>query len=511
MNEYMSNELEYGLYTHYKGEPYKVFTIANCEKKEFVIYQQQYGKQTFWIRPKEDFLGTVNDKGNKKHRFTKTNEKHEKLIEGTLQLSRMLKNKYIQLIHSETHNPYSVSKIKIINNTFEVEVCQFNVNSGSFLSDFQIAYRLGYYYWKLNDEKILTKLLSEQELPDDQRIELHSENNDSITVEEIDDMLNPCSIDLHISTEYYDKPRHKTIDVESVSNSQESCSLWKKCKIHPKKGLLIKPNSSFLTHSHEKITIPKDCAGKIVIKSTFARLLLKVTEGDFCNPGWNGYFPLEIYNYGNHSIRIYPTHKIKMLQLLLIPIGIPVIHDYEKKSTYMNDDGTPYKFWAAKTIKNFRGKHGSSSNRILKFHELMISEYEAEAEMQTRFEDTFLRYCDKRITNSDPQSRDIEKIYKGYIKREKIYHTLRGLPGKILSGLSVGISIFVGLISGQITLDRIKKFDLTLLLNPTIIIAIICLTVLLLLILIPSTTYCIKMIGKQALTKAIKESQKSDS
>ncbi len=506
----MSNEIECGLYTHYKGGIYKVYTTAKCGKEEFVIYQQQYGKQTFWLRPKNIFMGSVYVKGEKKPRFERVDEKHNKLIDGALQLSRMLKSKYIQLIHSETYLPYCISKIMTSKNTFEVEVCEFDVNSGSFLSDFQIAFRLGYYYWKLNDEKILTKLLPEQELPDDKKLVLLSENNNIITVEEIDDMLNPCSIDLHISTEYYDRPRHKTIDVESVSNSQESSSLWRKCNIHPKKGLLIKPNTSLLTRSQERITIPKDCAGKIVIKSTFARLLLKVTEGDFCNPGWNGYFPLEIYNYGKHSIRIYPTHNIKMMQLLLIPIGNPVIHDYEKKSTYMNDDGTPYKFWAAKTVKNFRGKHGSSSNRIVKFHELMISQYEKEAEMQIRFEDSFLRYCDKKITNTNPQSKDIEKIYKGYIKRENLFHNLRGLPGRLISGLSIILSIIAGLISGQITLERIKNFDLTLLLHPAIIVAIIFLAVLLLLILIPSPTYCTKMIGKQTLTKAIEDSKKSE-
>ena len=104
---------------------------------------------------------------------------------------------------------------------------------------------------------------------------------------------------------------------------------------------MLKPGESVITCTNEIIKIPKDCAGKIVIKSTFARLSVSITASDFCNPGWEGKFPLQIKNEGSNKIVIYP--ETRMLQIMLMPLSSRVLEEY--KGTYMNDDGTPINFW----------------------------------------------------------------------------------------------------------------------------------------------------------------------
>lgn len=55
-----------GLYRHFKGKDYKVFSIArDCDNPEkfLVIYKALYespdfGKDVVWARPLEDFTGT---------------------------------------------------------------------------------------------------------------------------------------------------------------------------------------------------------------------------------------------------------------------------------------------------------------------------------------------------------------------------------------------------------------------------------------------------------------------
>jgi hypothetical protein len=62
------NELELGIYEHYKGRLYEVIGVGlHTETKpleKFVIYQQLYATEKFkfgtiWIRPLEMFLGKI--------------------------------------------------------------------------------------------------------------------------------------------------------------------------------------------------------------------------------------------------------------------------------------------------------------------------------------------------------------------------------------------------------------------------------------------------------------------
>jgi len=69
-------EIEKGLYRHYKGNIYEVFTTAqHSETQEWVVvYKALYGDYGMWVRPFEMFIEKVEVNGVKMPRFQKVEE-----------------------------------------------------------------------------------------------------------------------------------------------------------------------------------------------------------------------------------------------------------------------------------------------------------------------------------------------------------------------------------------------------------------------------------------------------
>jgi hypothetical protein len=60
-----------GRYRHYKGKEYSVIGIARHSEtqEELVIYRQEYGDRSLWVRPAKMFLETVVVEGKEVSRF----------------------------------------------------------------------------------------------------------------------------------------------------------------------------------------------------------------------------------------------------------------------------------------------------------------------------------------------------------------------------------------------------------------------------------------------------------
>ncbi len=64
-------EITAGKYRHYKGREYEVFFVARHSEteEEMVVYRTLYGDFSYWVRPLEMFLESVEIDGALQPRF----------------------------------------------------------------------------------------------------------------------------------------------------------------------------------------------------------------------------------------------------------------------------------------------------------------------------------------------------------------------------------------------------------------------------------------------------------
>lgn len=67
-----------GRYRHYKGKEYTVIGVARHSEteEELVVYRQEYGDHSLWVRPKAMFLESVEVNGEMIPRFKHLGPEH---------------------------------------------------------------------------------------------------------------------------------------------------------------------------------------------------------------------------------------------------------------------------------------------------------------------------------------------------------------------------------------------------------------------------------------------------
>ncbi len=155
-----SDELVSGKYKHFKDKPYLVYCVAYDEGgQKYILYQQSYDDKDFWIRPYEMFFEEVLLDGQKVQRFNRNssntrNYSEEKYINKLVEL--ISKDNPIYIKHSETESLYKISSINTEDGIVEVSPISFHRCSG-YLSDTQIAERMGYYLSMVDGKAVLSK------------------------------------------------------------------------------------------------------------------------------------------------------------------------------------------------------------------------------------------------------------------------------------------------------------------------------------------------------------------
>jgi hypothetical protein len=126
--------------------------------------------------------------------------------------------------------------------------------------------------------------------------------------------------------------------------------------------------SNILAHTYEKLTIPNDCGGKIEGRSSFARLGLGVHfASDFINPGYRGQLPIQLFNYGENDIIIFPYIPICQLVLVKLMNQPERLYSDMPRSKYMDEDGGPSRWWVDDRIEALQAQIGGegSHNRLI--------------------------------------------------------------------------------------------------------------------------------------------------
>ena len=482
-----------GRYKHFKGNDYTVFCVAKDENDNyFVLYRAEYGDNALWIRPYEMFFETVNENGKTLPRFKRIGKKtkQEDQLENLVSL---LKREHLRFIHTETEEKYVITRISLVAKLACVHALYSEKNSG-YLTEYEIARRLGYYIFSVDNKLEFSRSSEEENIS---KLEIGDNN-----INELLWQLNPCSIDLQIADSGFLKTKRRKVDPQSIEHISNAMDLWKVAKVYHSKGdssnsyIKIRPNETILTHTLYKIHIPNDCAGKIEIKSTFARLSISITTGDFCNPDYNGFFPLEITNNGKHTVIIHA--KETMAQLMLLPLQGIIIEKYMEKATYKNengyDDGTPFSFWRERSLKTLRRKLGTQP--LIDFYNLAQESTNASNTKDVnafheRFENTFFTHCQKCIDsktykNINNNLPDVKKIIRSYIKKERKLNTIKSL--KLLSGVFT-IICAVSPVIIQLIIDGKISFNKTIWI-PTLVLAIVFLIIFIILAIKVPKLFC---------------------
>ena len=449
------NNKIWGKYKHFKGNPYCAYCMAiDKNGNQFVLYQQLYGDESFWIRPYEMFFGKVEFEGTLTNRFKQTSPKRTAKYQIS-QLISQLKTQVFYIRSSENDQLYCITNI---NENLDY-ICIhpiYEKQSSGYLTEHELADRMGYDLLIINDELYIHK--KQEPIPDYYQLRIGN-NNPSI----FEQKLNPCSIDLQIAESGFLRAKFSSVDPQSIEHISNATSLWKEINLHTSKDqknryFKLRPGQTILTRTKERIRIPDDCAGKIEIKSTYARLSLSITSGDFCNPGYDGFFPLEIRNFGKHTVIIHAAET--MAQLMLVPLSGPILVDYSQKATYRNasgyDDGTPYTFWQERAIKKLRKTSGAQP--LIDLYERILANIKPEntpdiTGFRERFKDTFLPFCQRRMHkrkfhhNGSP---DLSKLVHAYINHENNIRKLFSIKWVTVIGLIISILSYIDQNSAKI-------------------------------------------------------------
>jgi deoxycytidine triphosphate deaminase len=255
--------------------------------------------------------------------------------------------------------------------------------------------------------------------------------------------IQPCSVDFCLSNVFWEPKKRSSIDLrKSALLKLAPRRYWKRRVLRKNEYITLKPGKLLLGRLAPKLTIPKDCAGKIEGRSSFARLGLGIhCTGEFINPGYRGHMPLELYNYSPNPIKIFPY--IPICQLMLVKLSGPPDHLYgtgDLQSKYMDDDGGPSYWWQDKRIKSLHKVFSEKSVELFVQEQLLEKIGIQDPEIIERFEALIEKKPMIGRENSELLIEEFTRSEDGLRKRDKI---LNGI-GKVALPVAIGGSIKIG-------------------------------------------------------------------
>jgi deoxycytidine triphosphate deaminase len=187
-----------------------------------------------------------------------------------------------------------------------------------------------------------------------------------------DEQIQPCSIDLRLSNVFW-KPRRRahwlrrllrrgiTVDLRRAQLQEITPHRdWKRVELREGDSITISPGQVLMGRIYERFAIPPEYAGKVEGRSSFSRLGLMVhCTGDFINPGWSGFMPLQLFNASPFPIRVLPYLPICQLKIVSLSSRPDRTYgDPELQSKYVNDDGGPSYWWRDRRVRKIHERLG---------------------------------------------------------------------------------------------------------------------------------------------------------
>jgi deoxycytidine triphosphate deaminase len=236
--------------------------------------------------------------------------------------------------------------------------------------------------------------------------------------------VQPCSIDLRISNVFWRPSRRRriwrrlwvwrehVIDLRRAHvQDMDPLRDWKRVELSEGDVLPIKPGQVVMTRIYERFQVPPGFAGKVEGRSSFARLGLSVhCTGDFINPGWEGFMPLQLYNVGPYPLRLTPF--LDVCQLMLIRLSSESERSYgdpELESKYVNDDGGPSLWWRDARVRALQARLGEVHATERMQREIVERVRFESPDVLERFQNFVRRRRIDQVDNADALLQDFAK------------------------------------------------------------------------------------------------------
>lgn len=118
--------------------------------------------------------------------------------------------------------------------------------------------------------------------------------------------IGPSSVDLHLDNKAWILVPSNSDEImdckQDNSKFFESYDNWD--------NLVIHPGEFYILSTNEKVILPDNIAGFLQGRSSLARLGLNIHAAGFFDPGFSGNATLEVSNFTNIPIKIYPGMRI---------------------------------------------------------------------------------------------------------------------------------------------------------------------------------------------------------
>lgn len=261
------------------------------------------------------------------------------------------------------------------------------------------------------------------------------------------EQIQPCSIDLRVSNVFWKPSRRRhlwrrlmpgrdvTVDLRrSHIHDLDPRRDWKLVRLAEGDTLTIKPGHVLMGRIYERLRIPPGYAGRIEGRSSFARLGLSIhCTGDFINPGWAGYMPLQLLNSGPYPVRVTPY--LSLCQLMVVRLSGEserAYGDENLQSKYVNDDGGPSLWWRDRQIRKLQTRLGEVHATERMQQEILE---------RVRFEspevlDRFQRYVQtRRIEDVENADELLSNFARGETWRKRRDRALHAAPAIALGGV----------------------------------------------------------------------------
>ena len=266
--------------------------------------------------------------------------------------------------------------------------------------------------------------------------------------------IQPCSIDLSVSNVFWKPRRRRRFWRRLLPGFEFAIHLgrsgipelgplrdWTREELQEGEVITIKPGEVVMSRIYERFRIPAKYAGKIEGRSSFARLGLSIhCTGDFINPGWEGFMPLQLYNAGPYPLKLPPY--LSICQLVLIQLSSDPERPYghaQLDSKYVNDDGGPSLWWRDARVKEIQRRLGEVSVTERISQEVVTILRPEQSDVLERFQ----RFLDhQKVGSVDNADQLLDAFAKNEDRRRLVDRVARASPAVLLGGV-------IGLLTGS--------------------------------------------------------------